>query len=118
MLLAEDQDGVRRLVAETLRSLGYSVIEATDGQSALMVAREFSGEIHLLLTDMMMPGMNGADLAKWLKIDRPSIRVLYMTAYTTETIVRQGFLEPGVECIRKPFTAEMLAARIHEALRD
>ncbi|MBW2065850.1 MAG: response regulator [Deltaproteobacteria bacterium] len=116
ILIAEDSDALRRIAAKALMSYGYKVLEAENGEEATRLSGGFNGSIHLLLTDVIMPGMNGMDLAERIKAKRPEIKVLYMSGYTDNTITTHGVLEQGVNFIQKPFTPEALARRVREVL--
>jgi PAS domain S-box-containing protein len=116
VLVVEDRDDVRRLTCKLLRNFGYLVLEAAGGQEALRIASEHAGSIHLLLTDVVMPGMSGSEVATALSLRRPETRVLYMSGYADDSIVRHGVLEPGVALLAKPFTPESLARKVGEAL--
>jgi two-component system cell cycle sensor histidine kinase/response regulator CckA len=117
ILAVEDEIEVRKLVAEILKGQGYTVIEASDGQEAVKVSRENAGKkIHLLLTDVVMPGMSGRELAVTLGLQHPKMKVLYMSGYTDNAIVHHGVLEEGVNYIQKPFTLEALARKVREVL--
>jgi two-component system, cell cycle sensor histidine kinase and response regulator CckA len=95
---------------------GFTVLEATDGQAALALAEGHPGEIHLLLTDVVMPKLGGAELARRLRETRPGIRVLFMTGYSTEAVATHGVLAPDSSLLQKPFTVEELMSRVREAL--
>ena len=116
ILLAEDERSVRLVASDTLTRLGYTVLVASDGASALDVARRYEGPIDLLVTDVLMPGMNGAELANRLREERPALRVLYASGYTDDTIVREGVLLAGLAFIGKPFSPAQLAQRVREVL--
>jgi CheY-like chemotaxis protein len=116
LLLVEDEDSVRELVKEMLERAGYVVLEANDPETAGRISAEFSGTIHLLLTDMMMPAMNGRELAERLLIQRPSVRVLLMSGYPEQMVVSGGTLEPGVHFIAKPFDRKLLLKRVRHVL--
>ncbi len=116
VLLVEDDPGVRKLVASTLGKCGYQVLEAEDGAAAAALARSHKGLIHLLLTDVVMPGMSGRSTAESLVQSRPEARVLYMSGYTDEALTRHGILEPGIHLIQKPFTPGALARRVRQVL--
>jgi len=116
VLLVEDEDGVRGLARLILETCGYSVIEAASGPAALAAAEVHAAPIHLVLTDVIMPGMNGKDLAQRMAGIRPSTRILFMSGYTGDTIVRHGVLEPGIAFLQKPFTPSDLAHKIREVL--
>ena len=115
ILLAEDDDGVRRIAGTVLASRGYTVIPARDGDEALEVASRHAGPIHLLLTDLVMPGLNGCELAARLSGWRPDIRVLYMSGYTENVLSRAGF-ENSLALLPKPFLPADLLRRVSDAL--
>jgi len=116
VLLAEDEAAVRAVARHALERQGYTVLEASSGEAALDLAERHSGRIHLLLTDVIMPGMNGRALALRLSELRPDLRVVYMSGYTEEAITRHGVLEPGLTYVQKPFTPEGLARKVREVL--
>lgn len=116
ILLVEDQDLVRDMVASLLERLGYRVIVHSNGADALLAAEMFDGIIHLLLTDIVMPGMNGRELARKLRPIRPEIRVLYTSGFADNVMTRADDLEPGSRFIAKPFGPVELARRIRETL--
>jgi two-component system cell cycle sensor histidine kinase/response regulator CckA len=116
VLIAEDEPAVREVVAATLQQKGYEVLRAPDGQTALELARSHDGTIHLLLTDVVMPGMTGRALAQALTAERPDVRVLYVSGYTDDAVVRHGILELGVPYLQKPFTPDALALKVREVL--
>jgi signal transduction histidine kinase/ActR/RegA family two-component response regulator len=115
ILVVEDEPGVRAATTETLRELGYSVVEADDGAIALSVLERRS-EIALLFTDMVMPGMTGRELADKALLRRPDLKVLYTTGYTRNGIVHGGRLDAGVELLPKPFSIDQLARKIRSVL--
>jgi PAS domain S-box-containing protein len=116
VLLVEDVDTVRALAREILRLNGYTVIEARHGREALLLSEAHRGPIHLLLTDVMMPGMSGGELARRLRELRPEARVLYMSGYADDAIFRRAL--PGKEAafLEKPFTAAALSRKVREVL--
>jgi CheY-like chemotaxis protein len=116
VLVAEDDPAVREIVADVLTRKGYRVLRAPDGQTALEMARAAAGEIHLLVTDIVMPGMTGRQLAEAFAIARPGVRVLYMSGYTDDAVVRQGVLAEGLPFLQKPFTPNALALKVREVL--
>ena len=116
MLLVEDQAEVRAVALACLTRHGYRVLEASRGDDALRVAAHYGGPIHLLLTDVVMPAMSGADLARELLRIRPDVRVLYASGYGESVIVSHGILEPEVDLIQKPFTPERLLQKIRDVL--
>jgi PAS domain S-box-containing protein len=116
VLVVEDQDEVRRLALSVLRKFGYQTLEARSGPDALSVAESYAGPIHLMLTDMVMPGMTGKRLAEHLRPVRPDMKVVYMSGYTADVITRHGILEPGIEFIEKPFSPGALAQKVRMVL--
>jgi CheY-like chemotaxis protein len=116
VLLVEDDEAVRALNREILEDLGYRVLEGQDPQSALERAARHEGVIDLLLTDMVMPGMTGRQLAERLCFARPGIRVLFVSGYTNDVVVRSGDLAPGVAFLQKPFTPDRLGRKVREVL--
>jgi two-component system cell cycle sensor histidine kinase/response regulator CckA len=117
ILLVEDEYGVRKLVRKMLLQQGYRVLEAANGQDALQIRRMHAGPIHLLLTDVVMPGMSGRELAARFAVHSPDTHVLYMTGYTDDAILQHGLPEAeSPAMLRKPFLAEILAAAVRKAL--
>jgi len=116
ILLVEDEPAVRELTREVLSQRGYEVIEALTPKDAERLAGDNGAEIHLLLTDVMMPGMSGRELAKRLTERYPHLRVLYMSGYTYNVIAEGGTLEEGISFVQKPFTPQVLAQKVREAL--
>jgi len=117
VLLVEDEESVRQLVRETLQSRGYHVIEAQNGEQALRAANEMNGPIHLLLTDVVMPGMGGKELAQQILQEHPGTRVLFLSGYAEDTMVPDGILDSGSAFLQKPFTLQNLARKVREVLR-
>jgi PAS domain S-box-containing protein len=116
VLLAEDEEVVRRLAREILSENGYKVLAAGNGREALLLSEAHRGEIHLLLTDVVMPKMSGRELTERIRLQRPGLRVLYMSGYTDDAILRHGVLEDGIPFLQKPFTPEVLARKVREVL--
>ena len=116
ILLVEDEQRVRAVVREILDMHGYEVIEAPHGAEALTLSARHPGPIHLLLTDVVMPEMGGCELAQRLAVLRPSMKVLYMSGYTDDAIVRHGVLGAGLAFLPKPFTPGALAASLRDIL--
>jgi CheY-like chemotaxis protein len=115
ILVVEDDADVRAYIVETLGGLGYDVLQAGDGEEALRLMREYKN-IALLLTDVVMPGMNGRKLADEAIQRHPGLRVLFMTGYSRNAIVHQGRLDRGVHLIQKPVTSGELAASVRKML--
>jgi len=118
ILVVEDNDLVRDMTSEALKQYGYTVIEAPGGEQALKVIQEYGEKIDLLLTDVVMPGLNGRELADQILSLRPGIRVLYMSGYADNAIVQYGVLNPGLAFIEKPFSPETLAAKLRQVLNS
>jgi two-component system cell cycle sensor histidine kinase/response regulator CckA len=116
VLLVEDEESVRELVRDTLASKGYHVLEAENGQSGLAVAAAHDGIIELVITDVVMPGMSGRELADQLVAIRPEVKVLYLSGYTEDTIVSEGTIESGKAFLQKPFTLQGLSRKVREVL--
>lgn len=117
ILLAEDEITVRDLAAQSLRQQGYIVLEAADGLEALELAQsQPKKEIHLLLTDMIMPRLGGANLAEQLRAVRPQLKVLFMSGYTDSTIIRYGLPKTGSAFLQKPFSPRRLVQKVREVL--
>jgi CheY-like chemotaxis protein len=116
ILLVEDEARVRDLARLVLQRQGYTVLEAADGQEALRLAAGHSGPIHLLLTDVVMPGMSGMALAEGLGQTHPDLKILFTSGYTDIAIAHQGVLEPGVAFLQKPFSPLALARKVRAVL--
>jgi signal transduction histidine kinase len=116
VLLAEDDKGVRRVALEFLKMKGYHVLEAGNAADAIRIAQECTEPIHLLLTDIVMPGLKGEELVARVTSVRPEIKVLYMSAYTEDAVVNLGILGPGTNFIEKPFGPEELARKVRKVL--
>ncbi len=116
VLVVEDNDAVRKLTTAALRRFGYRVLDAPNGEEALDVARAFRGHIHLLLTDVIMPGMSGKALSARLGAWHPGLRTLYMSGYTENVIMRKGVVPRDIHYIQKPFSPAALARKVGEVL--
>jgi CheY-like chemotaxis protein len=116
VLLVEDDDQVRSLAGGILRRCGYRVLDAQNGGEALLIADEHPAPIDLLVTDVIMPRMNGRQLATRLTSRRPELQVLYMSGYTDDVVLRDGVRNREVAFLRKPFSPESLARRVREVL--
>jgi two-component system, cell cycle sensor histidine kinase and response regulator CckA len=113
----EDEESVRELVRLTLTARGYKVIEAENGECGLRTAEEFKEHIDILITDVVMPGIGGRELAKKLTSLRPDISVLYLSGYTEDAVITHGALGPKTAFLQKPFTLQNLAKKVREVLR-
>ncbi len=116
ILLAEDDSQVRELASEALAASGYSVLVAETPEAAVEICREQNAPIHLLLTDVVMPGLGGRELAKQATSIRPDLRVLFMSGYTPQAILHHGELDANTFFLQKPFTPSQLAAKVREVL--
>jgi CheY-like chemotaxis protein len=116
ILLVEDEDPVRTLARENLTTCGYRVLEARDGNEALRVAASYRDPIHLLVTDVVMPNLGGRQLADALGNSHPETKVLYLSGYTNDAIVRLGILESSLSFLQKPFRPSELARKVREVL--
>jgi PAS domain S-box-containing protein len=118
ILLTEDEQIVREVASHVLRELGYTVLETSGGKEALAVAGQYIGKIDLLLTDVVMPGMNGNELAGRIKAMRPDTKVLFCSGYTDDAIVHLGVLDRTIAFLQKPFAPSSLARRVREVLDE
>src|SRR5262249_13301131 len=116
LLLVEDEPLVRELAHEILVDQGYRVLEAGSGQEALRICDSHRGAIDLMVTDVIMPGMNGREVYEHLVRRRPRLKVLYMSGYTQSAIVHRGVLEPGTAFVQKPFTIPTFLDSVREVL--
>jgi PAS domain S-box-containing protein len=116
ILIVEDEEAVRELIQTVLREKGYDVISSLDPQHAEQIAAQFAGEIHLLLTDVVMPGTSGRELAERISAKRKDIRVLFMSGYTDNVITSGGMLEEGLAFLQKPFSPAALVQKVREVL--
>lgn len=116
VLIVEDEDPIRRLARRMLERIGYQVLEASSGDEALSISDGYPGPIQLLLTDMTMPKMNGRELAVEMVARRPDLRVVYMSGYTEEDVMRRGGERPGGGFVHKPFSVEGLTRAVRDAL--
>jgi CheY-like chemotaxis protein len=115
ILLVEDEQAIRAFIAAALRNAGYRVHEARDGAEALAIAEAgFAGQ--LLLTDVVMPLMNGRELGRRMQARSPGLKILYMSGYTEGPVVHQGILDDGIDLLAKPFDAEEMLARVRQVL--
>jgi two-component system cell cycle sensor histidine kinase/response regulator CckA len=117
VLVVEDEPIVRELVREMLTTSGYAVLAAPNGRAAVEVAGAHDGPIDVLMTDVVMPGMSGQQVAELVATERPDMRVLFTSGYTEDAISNHGVLRPGASFLEKPFTAAQLGQKLHELLR-
>lgn len=118
ILLVEDEEDVRRFVAQVLRKQGYTVLETSCGKDALELTKNYKEPIHMILTDVVMPGMSGRQLTDQLLPFHPKTKVLYMSGYTNNEIIHHGVLNGGTHYIQKPFTIGGLAKQMREVLEN
>jgi len=116
VLVVDDEDEMRALVRESLKDAGYAVLEASDGDEALMVAGGHDGPIHLVITDVMMPHVDGGELARRLRTQLGNVRLLYVSAYATNTVADSGGPLANSAFLAKPFTPAALVAKVREVL--
>jgi CheY-like chemotaxis protein len=116
VLVAEDEDAVRQIIEKALQARGYTVMVARGGTEALAIAGRHAGQIDLLVTDVVMPDMNGRALSERLTHVRPTIKTLYLSGYTDDAILHHGVLEEGVAFLQKPFSLGALARKVREVI--
>jgi CheY-like chemotaxis protein len=116
ILLVEDEDSLRAIAREILEEHGYQILDAGSASAAIEIARHHPAPIHLLVTDVVMPGMNGRVLAESLVVVRPDLKVLFMSGYTNDVIANHGVLDSGTLFLEKPFSVAALLTRVRQAL--
>jgi PAS domain S-box-containing protein len=116
ILLVEDEDSLRNMTRDYLRTLGYSVLDAPGGLEALELSRRYSLPIDLVITDVLMPGMSGKEVAEQLCVIRPGLKVIYISGYPDDEIAHHGVLEPGIHFVQKPFSLSQLGSKIREVI--
>ena len=116
ILLVEDEPGVRAFAGEALRMQGYTILEAKHGIEAQLLSAQHPASIHLLLTDVVMPQMNGREVAERLLPQRPGLKVLYMSGYAEQAVINRGIMESGFAFLQKPFTQQALVCKVREVL--
>jgi CheY-like chemotaxis protein len=118
ILLVEDDDMVRALVKTVLADCGYDLLDAPNGREALRLCREHRTPIHLLITDVVMPGLNGRQLAEQAAPIRPHMKILFVSGYLDDTIIRNGVMEAGTAFLHKPLDPEILLDKVRHLLRE
>jgi CheY-like chemotaxis protein len=116
LLVAEDEDALRIAICDYLRGLGYTIVAASSGQQALSLANQHDGRIDLLITDLVMPGMNGRELSQTLASRHSALKTIYMSGYTDDAVLRHGVHEIGATFLQKPFSLGALARNVRAAL--
>ncbi|MCJ7771537.1 MAG: response regulator, partial [Desulfobacterales bacterium] len=117
-IIAEDNDMILKLSKKILSDLGYHVLLANNGEEALKISEDFDGPIDLLLTDVIMPGINGMELAQQLKLRREETKVIFMSGYTGSNIFHNNILRLGMPFITKPFTKDSLSLKVRQVLDE
>lgn len=118
ILVLEDESGLRALIRRVLEKQGYTVLEASNAETASLLAREHAGRIDILLADVVLPGASGRAVADELLVHRADLKLLFMSGYTEDAISRRGVLAPNTPFINKPFSADALAAKVREVLQS
>jgi CheY-like chemotaxis protein len=118
ILLVEDEEQMRVLMRTCLERGGYTVLHVPHGEAAIQMVSQHDGPIHMLLTDVVMPGINGRELAQSLSLSRPEMKVLYISGYTADLVAERGILQPEVAVLEKPFTKDALLWKVHEVLHS
>jgi two-component system, cell cycle sensor histidine kinase and response regulator CckA len=116
ILLVEDEESVRQLVRDTLEAKGYNVVDAENGEAGLAAAARHRGNIDLVITDVVMPGLGGREMVERLSVTRPEAKVLFLSGYTEDAILSEGSLQSGTAFLQKPFTLQNLSRKVREVL--
>ena len=116
VLLVEDEDGVRSLIEMVLRRNGYTVLECRNAEEALLALEDTGVSIHMLLTDLILPRMSGRELAERVALTRPNVRILFMSGYTDDDVLRHGVLDSTSAFLQKPFSMELLLQKVRDVL--
>ena len=116
ILLVEDEEPLRKLCTEFLEQLGYRMLTASNAKEAVALVEGYSGKIDLLITDVVMPGLPGPDLAQALLALRPDLKVIFISGYAAGSLAPNGILKPGTVLVNKPFTIRALTAKLREVL--
>ena len=118
IMLVEDDTEVREVLGEILKDLGYLIIEAADDKEAQKLSKNFNGDINLLLTDLILPGLNGRELSELLVKSRKNMKILFISGYSDDVIAKHGVMDEDVSFLQKPFTASSLGKKIREVLES
>ncbi|MCK5163679.1 MAG: response regulator [Desulfobacula sp.] len=118
ILVVEDDPAILKIIQKILEGLGYTVLTSNAPEKVMDIVKEYTGKIHLLITDVVMPKMNGHDLAKLLQAICPDLKCMFMSGYTANAIVHQGVLDKGVNFIQKPFSRKELAETVRKVLDE
>lgn len=116
IMVVDDEESMRLIMADFLGQLGYQILSASNGQEALRVAEEYSGRIDLLLTDVKMEGLTGPELAEKLLKKRPEAKVVFISGFPEGSLAPDGVLKPGTILVQKPFSMKLLSAKLREVL--
>lgn len=116
ILLVEDEEPLRKVIIELLTQIGYKVLSAAHAKEAMEVANGYREKIHLLITDVIMPDVNGPELVKQLCAIRSDLKVIYISGYTDGSLAHEGVLQPGTVLVNKPFSVRLLSAKMREVL--
>jgi two-component system, cell cycle sensor histidine kinase and response regulator CckA len=116
ILVVDDEESLRTVIVDLLGQLGYRLLSAGNGEEALKLAEEYSGQIDLLLSDVIMEGLPGPELAEKLLLSRPKLKVIFMSGFADSSLAPHGVLKPGTILVQKPFTIRMLSAKLREVL--
>lgn len=118
VLLVEDDEQILELAETILEEHGYTVLASQTAEDACLICEKYPGDIHLLVTDVVMPKMNGRELQERISGLRPGIRTLYMSGYTADIIARRGVIDEGINFIGKPFSLQSLVEKVREVLNE
>jgi DNA-binding NtrC family response regulator len=116
ILLVEDEEPLRKVIVELLTQIGYNVLSAANAKEAMEVANGYPEKIHLLITDVIMPEVNGPELVQQLCAIRSDLKVIYISGYTDGSLAHEGVLQPGTVLVNKPFSVRLLSAKMREVL--
>jgi two-component system, cell cycle sensor histidine kinase and response regulator CckA len=116
ILVVDDEDSLRTVIVDLLSQLGYHTLSAANGTEALLLATKYSGKIDVLLSDVVMDGLPGPELAEKLLQARPQLKVVFMSGFADSSLAPNGVLKPGTVLVQKPFTVRMLSAKLREVL--